>query len=199
MFRPEETIERLGATQARLLTGLDGLTDQIVRQPSRLPGWSVGHVLSHLARNADSVVRRFEGAIRAEIADQYPGGAEGRKAEIDAGATASAAELVADVRSSGLAVERLAVRMPTAAWARLARSVGGELETCQLVLFSRIREVEVHHVDLGLGYEPSDWPMNFVHEALAADLPGLPERTDPAQLLAWLSGRGGPPSLSPWR
>ncbi len=45
-----------------------------MRGPSLLPEWSDGHVLTHLARNADSVVRRMEGAARGELVDQYPGG-----------------------------------------------------------------------------------------------------------------------------
>ena len=28
--------------------------------------------------------------------------------------------------------------------------------------FARWREVEVHRVDLGLGYEPEDWPAEYV-------------------------------------
>ena len=32
-----------------------GLSDQQAREPSALPGWSRGHVLAHLARNADSL------------------------------------------------------------------------------------------------------------------------------------------------
>jgi Mycothiol maleylpyruvate isomerase N-terminal domain len=33
-----------------------GLDDARLREPSRLAGWSRGHVLSHLARNADALV-----------------------------------------------------------------------------------------------------------------------------------------------
>ncbi|MGH9105508.1 MAG: maleylpyruvate isomerase N-terminal domain-containing protein [Acidimicrobiales bacterium] len=42
------------------------LTDERVRAPSRLPGWSVGHVLAHLARNAEGYARRLEGALEGE-------------------------------------------------------------------------------------------------------------------------------------
>jgi maleylpyruvate isomerase len=33
-------------------------------EPSRLPDWTVGHVLTHLARNADSMVRVLAAAER---------------------------------------------------------------------------------------------------------------------------------------
>ena len=44
---------------------------------SRLPGWSRGHLLSHLARNADGVRGMVEGAIVGEEREQYPHGARG--------------------------------------------------------------------------------------------------------------------------
>jgi maleylpyruvate isomerase len=198
MFESKQTIERLHQAQARLLARLECLTDDDTRQPSQLPDWTVGHVLSHLARNADSVVRRLEGAARGEIVDQYPGGPAGREAEIQAGAHTGAAELVADVHASGLAVEQVAAGLPDDAWERLSRSVSGDLVAIKSVLVDRIREVEVHHVDLGLGYQPSDWPAEFVREVLAIELPKLPGRADHAGLLAWLTGRGPVPALSPW-
>ena len=43
-----------------------------------LPEWSVGHVMTHLARNAEAMVRRVEAATRGEVIDQYAGGVEGR-------------------------------------------------------------------------------------------------------------------------
>lgn len=198
MFQPRQTIDRLHHAHTRLLHRLEGLTDDVARHPSPLPDWTVGHVLSHLARNADSVVRRFEGAARGEVVDQYPGGAAEREAEIEAGAHASASELVADVRASGHAVEQVAASLPDDAWERLSRSVSGNLVPIKSVLVDRIREVEVHHVDLGLGYQPSDWPADFVQDVLAIELPKLPGRTDQTGLLAWLTGRGPAPTLEPW-
>ena len=67
-------------SHARLALTLAGVTDTDARRPSLLPGWSVGHVLTHLARNADSHVRMLEAAAVGEVADQYPGGNERRAA-----------------------------------------------------------------------------------------------------------------------
>ena len=39
-------------------------TDPWTRQPSLLPGWTRGHVLNHLARNADAMVRTLSGTVR---------------------------------------------------------------------------------------------------------------------------------------
>ena len=199
MFTPDEALEQLPLSHARLFERLTGLTDQQVKQPSRLPGWSIGHVLTHLSRNADSVVRRLEGAVRDEIVDQYPGGAPGRRDEIEAGAGRGAGEQIADLRATALRVEEVAATVPAAAWQRLSRGVGGSLSPASGVLNSRIREVEVHHVDLGLGYQPQDWPARLVQDELARELPRLAGRTDPAGLLGWLTGRGPAPELRAWR
>ncbi|MEI7546624.1 MAG: maleylpyruvate isomerase N-terminal domain-containing protein, partial [Actinomycetota bacterium] len=88
-----------GATVAHavLVSSLAGLTDVDVTQPSLLPGWTVGHVLTHIARNADSHVRMLHAANRGEIGAQYPGGGIQRTGDIEAGAVRPATEQVADV------------------------------------------------------------------------------------------------------
>src|SRR5579883_2263142 len=94
----------LSGSTARLLETIDGLTDDDARRPSLLPGWSVGHVLTHIARNADGNRRMAEGAARGESLAQYPHGAAGRAADIEAGAGRPAADLIADVRDSAAAL-----------------------------------------------------------------------------------------------
>jgi maleylpyruvate isomerase len=63
----------------------------------------------------------------------------------------------------------------------------------------------MHHVDLGLGYEPSDWPEDYVTWELPRVLATVPERVqrseDARDLVAWTTGRGPTPSrieLAPW-
>ena len=71
---PNEDIARVGDAQTRFDAVIAGLTDDDARRASRLPDWTVGHVLAHVARNADSHVRRAEAATRGEVVEQYPGG-----------------------------------------------------------------------------------------------------------------------------
>jgi len=195
---PSLEISGVATAHAALAATIASLTDELARQPSRLPGWSVGHVLTHLARNADSVVRRLAGAVDGQVLDQYAGGAQGRAHDIEEGAGRPAADLVADVLRSNREVEAVLAGFPAEAWDRLSRSVGGELTPARAVVFSRWREVAVHHVDLGLGYEPHDWPEDLVRHWL----PGAKERflatADQRELLAWLVGRASPPMLAPW-
>jgi maleylpyruvate isomerase len=193
---PREWIDGCVAAQASLEADLGGLDDATARAPSLLPEWSVGHVLTHIARNADSVVWRLEGAARGELRDQYPGGLEQRRDEIEAGAERPADELVADVRASSAAVVRTMDSLPAAAWDAPSRTARGAVEPSRDAIFSRWREVVVHHGDLGFGRVPL--PPALVTTWLARELPHLGERTDPAALLAWVIGRGDAPALSPW-
>jgi maleylpyruvate isomerase len=188
---------------ARLLTTLDRLDDATARRPSRLPGWTVGHVVTHLARNADSHVRMLEGATAGRVADQYEGGLDGRAAEIAAGAGRPASELVADLNRAIDDLDATWGRVPVEVWATGHGRMGnGELCSCAEMPARRWREVEIHRVDLGLGAEPADWPTAYVELELPKALSQLPDRLTPAdraRLLAWLVGRAeGPPGLPPW-
>ncbi|HEX4081367.1 MAG TPA: maleylpyruvate isomerase N-terminal domain-containing protein, partial [Acidimicrobiales bacterium] len=96
MSVPTKDIDGCRRSHLALLDRIAGLTDEQARSASQLPDWTVGHVLTHLARNGDSVVRRLEGAARGETVDQYPGGYAGRASEIAVGAGRPATELVTD-------------------------------------------------------------------------------------------------------
>jgi maleylpyruvate isomerase len=146
----------------RLLATARALTDADVDAPSLLPGWTVGHVLTHVARNADGNRRMAEGAARGVVLDQYEGGAEGRAADIAAGARRPTAEQVADLEESARRLAGAWAAMPEHAWRNHIRPFGGERPASDGPV-SRRFEVEVHHVDLGLdAYGPRDWPASFV-------------------------------------
>lgn len=133
---PERDIAGCAAAHATLNANLAGLTDADARRPSLLPGWTVGHVLTHIARNADSVTRRLEGAARGEIVDQYTGGYDGRAAEIDAGATRPAAALLADVHGTSAVLDALCAALDDDVWERPTRTVAGEVLPASSVVFS---------------------------------------------------------------
>ena len=193
---PTLLIDGCVAAQTALLADIADLSDDVARRPSLLPGWGVGHLLTHIARNADSMTWRLEGAARGELRDQYPGGLEQRSSDIENGGGRPAAELVADVRQSGDALERIMTELPLAAWDAPSRTSRGVVEDSRDAALSRWREVVVHHGDLGLG--PVPLPPALVEVWLPRELPRLAERSDPAELLAWITGRGDPPVLTPW-
>jgi maleylpyruvate isomerase len=195
-MRPADLIEASEEAHRRLVTAVAELEDQQVRGPSLLPGWTRGHVITHLARNADSHAWLFEGAGLGEVRHQYPS-MEKRSEEIEAGAGRSARELAADL---GLACARLegAWRdLDDDRWDREGIVVSGSRTMAEIV-FRRLREVEVHHVDLDIGYAPSAWPPAYVDGELRRRLVGLPGRADHRALVCWLLGRGEAPDLGPW-
>ena len=196
-------IEGMTRAHDELVRRLAQVGDDVVSRPSRLPGWSIGHVLCHIARNGESVARRLEAAGRAELVDQYPGGAEGRAAAIEAGAARPTGDQVADIVAVGERTEGAIAVLTDEAWDQVTRAVDGTLRPARTLPAARWREIEVHHVDLGLGYEPGDWPTAFVERALpdalasvGRRLPGLDD-VAPSHLLGWAYGRSVPPAGLP--
>jgi maleylpyruvate isomerase len=174
--RPAADIEGGLAAHARLAVTLAGVSDADVRRPSLLPGWTVGHVLSHLARNADSHVRMLEGAVRGEVADQYPGGDQQRDGDIEAGSGRPAAVLAGDVADTAARLERAWAAVPEGVWEGGQGRMRSGLCPVADLPFRRWREVEVHHADLGLGYGYADWPDAYVDREWARALAGLATR-----------------------
>jgi maleylpyruvate isomerase len=167
--RPDIDITGCAAATARLLQTIDDLTDDDARRPSLLPGWTVGHVLTHLARNADSVVRMMEGAARGEVASQYADGQ--REREIEAGSARPARALVDDVARTAEAVAAVWASTTDEVWANgMARVRAGECPVAVIPL-RRWREVELHHADLGLGFAYADLSREYVDRELSGASP----------------------------
>jgi maleylpyruvate isomerase len=200
---PQVLLDGCIEAHKRLLRSLETLDDHAARSPSRLPGWTRGHLITHIARNADSHVRLLKAAESGRTVEQYEGGDAQRASEIESGSLRPAADLYMDIRLSAARLEELWSTISPTAWDGTAL-MSGTTWTCQLLPFQRWREVEIHHVDLDLGYTPKDWPDAYVAQELAAALLGVPERltdaTQPRQLLAWLLGRASQPrlELGPW-
>ena len=196
--RPQADIEGATASHARLLATIDALTDEDAGRPSLLTGWTVGHVLTHLARNADSHVRLLTAAAAGDSVEQYQGGRPARGFAIDTGAGRRASELVDDVRSASGRLEELWVALPDTTWDGHGFNADGDRWPCAQLPFHRWREVEVHLVDLGLGPSWSEWPDAYVARELPRALATLPDRLadGPArrQLTAWLLDRGPSPA-----
>ena len=160
----------------RLLVTAALLTDPQIREPSRLPGWTRGHVLTHLARNADGFCNLLAWAGTGTETPMYPSEAA-RDAAIAAGAGRSAADIAADARDSAARFATAAAGLPARAWAATVARRGRPFPARELLAMRR-SEVEIHHVDLGAGYQPADWPSGFARAGLARvarDLAGRPD------------------------
>ncbi len=178
MTAPAAEIEAVRQGTRRLLASATDITDVQAAERSLLPGWCRGEVLAHLARNADGGTGLAQSAARGEVGQQYPGGAEQRAAGIAAGREARAAQLLADLRRSCDALMDAWMEVPADAWDRVGLSLTGQ-RTQREWVWARRREVEVHHVDLGLGYSAAEWPVGFVTSGLEEALGELPDRAVP--------------------
>src|SRR5262249_37791565 len=136
------------------------ITDQQAREPSALPGWSRGHVLAHLARNADSLRNLLTWARTGIETPQYAS-LDARTEGIEAGAGRPAAELLADLDATAAEFDAEAGRLPDAAWDVPVHGLSGPDHPAWYSLWRRLTEVEFHHVDLAAGYLPADWPAEF--------------------------------------
>ena len=210
---PSADLAAVAEVEQRLFALVRAVDDAGMHQPSLLPGWSVGHLLTHLARNADSHTHRTAAAVDGVVIDQYPGGAAERESDIEAGARRPAVTILEDVATSSARMLEAWARAPDRAWSGVTRDLSG-LERPLVELPGRRRmEVEVHLVDLGLGPTHRDWSDAFVADRLGPMRAGLatrlpdgsdappPGALDERDELAWLYGRLARPDLpelGPW-
>ena len=199
MLVPEADLAHVRDAHDRFLRAVERLTDDDMRIPSRLPGWTAGHVLTHVARNADSHVRRAQAALVGEMVDQYDGGYAGRALAIGVGSLRSVVEIIHDVSSSARVIEEVWRRLPVDAWTCRSRDVNGRGRPLFELPSRRWQEVEVHLVDLNVGVSHRDWPGEFIlewlprtRERMWSQLPveaSYVAWDHPADELAWLYGR----------
>ena len=170
--------------------------------PSALPGWTVGHVLTHLARNADGLAGIVEGAAHGERRAMYPHGAAGREADIEAGAARSLDELRADVRDAGARLAAGWAALDGLGWQGSGIALSGERPVADTPLL-RAAEVTVHRFDIDPEHTHDRWPALYVRHDLRrmsmiwssrrslglAELPAAIQRLPDATRLAWLYGR----------
>ncbi|MEU6764330.1 maleylpyruvate isomerase family mycothiol-dependent enzyme [Streptomyces sp. NPDC046853] len=177
----------------RLLNAAAKLNNDSIAEPSRLPGWTRGHVLAHIARNADALVNVLAGR------PMYVSG-DARDADIERDAGRPLAEQLVDVRESA---ERFQAQADVPAdWTRTITMRNGVTDSASRVPFRRWVEAELHHVDLDIGYELEDLPEEFVQREiafLAARFSGNPD-VPPTRVTdgthTWSTGRDGEPGVT---
>jgi maleylpyruvate isomerase len=197
-----EIDETLLAT-TRYLQALTVLDDESVRRPSLLPGWSRAHVVAHLSRNADAFTRVLGQVAAGEPASMYAS-ADARDAEIE--------DTVARLDLAGLVEDALAstARLTEAFWACEADPGtpytrvpdGDQSWPLHSVGPRRRAEVEIHHSDLGVGYEPATWPADFSSHLVRQRQEDLAAAGGPSMVLSatdvdglWKFGEGQGPEI----
>ncbi|WP_372728308.1 maleylpyruvate isomerase N-terminal domain-containing protein [Nocardioides sp.] len=161
-----ETLPATLESTRRLIRTVDALTDEELLADSLLPCWSRGHVVAHLARNAEGIADALNGLAQGEEVPMYAS-QEARDRDIEElveqGPAAMRDALMSGCHRFQEAVENL----PEACWTgSFPRVPGGQRFEVADIVATRRREVEVHHADLGAQYSPDDWPDDFVVELL---------------------------------
>ncbi|MFF3287646.1 maleylpyruvate isomerase family mycothiol-dependent enzyme [Streptomyces sp. NPDC003023] len=208
MIDPVSDLRSLREATDRLVTAAARLDNAGVASPSRLPGWTRGHVLAHISRNADALVNVLEGR------PMYVTG-EARDADIERDAPRPLGEQLDDLRATAARFQEACAAPGD--WERTVELRNGVTDRAARVPFRRLVEVELHHVDLGIGYELEDLPKEFTEREtafLADRWSGRPDVVptrvlagggewstggtagdpvtvsgSPADVLGWLSGR----------
>ena len=196
-MRPRDAIEAVTAGHRQIATAVASLDDDGMRQPSLLPGWSRARVIAHLAHKSRSHVLVIEAARAGSLGNQYPDGQDVADVESEAWSQRPTDELVGLLVDGFAALEDAWAQTPDDAWTRRGISSAGPRSMLEFVE-RHMRDVFVHHVDLAIGYRPSDWPLVFVNTELPKRLRDLRTRAEPSALLAWLLGRTAAPELSGW-
>ncbi len=171
----------------RLGTTVDALDD--VGAPSLCEGWTRGHVLTHLARNAEGIAALVRAAVDDSGETMYAS-VEARDADIDAGAGRPVGQQAQDVRDTAAAVDAELRRLrPQHAETRLERVPGVRFIPARHLPFMRLREVVYHHVDLDAGFGFADVEPELLVVFLDDEVKRL-RRCDPPPDLTLRSSEG---------
>ncbi|HSU73507.1 MAG TPA: maleylpyruvate isomerase family mycothiol-dependent enzyme [Terrabacter sp.] len=187
MRHADVTPALVDAETDRLVSTALGLHDPDGTSPSLCEGWTRGHVLAHVARNADALSRVCDVALTGVPGTMYDD-VDSRDADIERDAGRPLSEHVADLRESAARLAgRLELLRPEHSDVRVERTPGGFPIAVGMVAFMRLREVVFHHVDLDAGYTfasvPSEVVSLFLRDAVnrlahADAPPSLRVRTD---------------------
>jgi maleylpyruvate isomerase len=153
-----------GAAQ-RVNRTVDAFHSDDWEQPSLLPGWTRAHVVAHLALNAEAIAGVLRGLVSDEPDDHPPtmyDSDEQRERDIRDLGDADPSEIRARLLGGTTVLDDALAAMPEESWdTRVERTPGGRPLRASSLPSMRVRELEIHHVDLGGEYSTSDWSAPF--------------------------------------
>ncbi|CAN5743854.1 MAG: maleylpyruvate isomerase family mycothiol-dependent enzyme [Actinomycetota bacterium] len=217
----ERALALLDGADAALAATLERMDDGDLQANSLCQGWTRGHVLAHLARNADALGRLVGWAVTGQEVAGYAS-VEARNRDIEDGARQDLAALRQDTARSAAAFRRRAEELQDQSGLTEVRTGSASpLMAGDQIPWARLREVTYHHVDLDAGFGFADAEPEIVNRGLdeaaarvgtKADCPALTLTSThasrwhlagggqevhgtPAALLLWLA-RGSPSGIS---
>ena len=163
---PEVLLAGLHKAADDLASDVAKLSDEDVKAPSALPGWTRGHVLAHLTGISVAMARQLEYAARGETIELYDGGMDGRNKAIDMAAGHDAATHLADLAAALERAVKTFDALPgikdssanRTGWYAPITYRGGVVLDGGLALW---RELVIHTSDLLTGRGPETWSRQF--------------------------------------
>lgn len=169
--------DHLTEADQRLVRSVDGLSGEEWHAPSLLPGWTRAHVVAHLALNGEALADVLRGVTEDSPVPMYDT-QDQRDADIEELTGAPHSEIRERLLASTSLFADAVAAVPEDGWAgRFERTTGGPTLPVDAVPLMRLREVEIHHADLALGYSPDDWSSGFAEVVVT----GMVKRLDPAE------------------
>jgi maleylpyruvate isomerase len=182
-----------------------GLSSEAVREPSGLPGWTRAHLVAHINANADALANLIRWAATGVETRMYASPEE-RDEGIEKGGLLPAEDLLAWFACSVTTLNRGMDILGPQQWSAQVVTAQGRKVSATEIPWLRARELMVHAVDLAVGLNFGDLPVDFLQalvEDIVAkrDLAHLPVGPVP-EVAAWLAGRPhsltDAPPLGPW-
>ncbi|MCP3804257.1 maleylpyruvate isomerase family mycothiol-dependent enzyme [Allokutzneria sp. A3M-2-11 16] len=165
MRRANDGLSALEHATERLLDTVAGLDEGTIRGASALPGWSRGHVIAHLARNADALLNLLTWARTGVEHPMYASRAD-RDADIDEGARRSGRLLREDLIAACERFSAAARSLPPSGWRAEVVVGDGWPLTGHEIPWLRVREVWIHLADLRCGFDLVDLPEEVQEELI---------------------------------
>lgn len=154
-----------------LLTTVEKIDDDAFAEPSSLPGWTRAHLVGHVARNAEALMRLATWARTGIENPMYADRAQ-RAAEIEEAAGFPPDRLRRELHETAEALDAALAQLTPEAWRSEVRSALGRAIPAAEVPWMRNREVWLHAVDLGTGVTTADLPADLV-DLLLDDVTGM--------------------------
>ena len=152
---------------AYFLSCLKNIGDRELDGPSRLPGWTGRHLLSHVGHNARALARLAHWAATGERTPMYAT-STARAEEIDLGARWPAGQLRDFVVAEQDLLTGALGRISGDRWQALVVTAQGRTLPASAIPWLRSREVWIHATDLPSGGDFTAFPGDFL-DALIDD------------------------------
>jgi maleylpyruvate isomerase len=166
---PSAVFRDVQAATERVIQTAAAFDDEQIRRPSLCPGWTRAHVLAHVAANGRGTARLLTWIATGMQHLKYPS-VQARNDEIEEGSRQPAGALVGALEESAARVAAAMERISSDRWEVSVPDGGGGTGpqvTAAEILWSRLQELELHHVDLNASYTPAHWSPEFAVRTLS--------------------------------